>query len=279
MSDINKDVLFSVVRINAKFTHKEFKDQIKSIVGTGFWLEVDGKQIFVTNKHNVDPSLKLGGGTPYELTHFEIELRQRVPPNQFLPTTHFFEVNNLKHCLIAHPTADCAIFLQPQFKNPASDFSPFCMRIGLAEGEKLFAESDFNGLSDLATQASFIGFPMGWHDTAWNLPIVRPLAIASYPNISYTNSNSEIKTTDVHLVSGLSFKGSSGSPVIMHAKGIRINVEGVLTKSGNSYTPCAVLGIMSGHIPGVQASEMFNHSGLSYYTRSTSILELLKLKN
>lgn len=124
---------------------------------------------------------------------------------------------------------------------------------------------------------SFIGFPVDWYDTDWNLPIVRPLNIACLPEIPFTNSN--IETSDVHLVSGLSFKGSSGSLVIMHSKGIDIKVEGGLTMDGKPFAPCSILGIMSGHFWDKEEDipKMFRHSGLSYYTRASSIRELLGL--
>jgi hypothetical protein len=75
------------------------------------------------------------------------------------------------------------------------------------------------------------------------------------------------------LVSGLSFSGSSGSPVFNHPKGS--------SPGGNvvdrSYVPSKIIGIMSGHFwenPD-DPPEMFRHSGLSYLTQSTAILALI----
>lgn len=122
---------------------------------------------------------------------------------------------------------------------------------------------------------SFLGFPGSgashWWDQTWHTPIARQAGIASWPHIPFCNS--EIKTSDVTLVSGLSFSGSSGSLVLLHEKGIP---PGDILDP--MYAPPTILGIMSGHWwePSAEPT-MFHHSGLSYYTRSTSILELLAL--
>ena len=70
------------------------------------------------------------------------------------------------------------------------------------------------------------------------------------------------------LFRSLSFSGSSGSPVISHEKGI----PGI-----SGYVEPKILGIMSGHWWDEEPeSGMFFHSGLSYFTRVTSIRELVE---
>ncbi len=112
------------------------------------------------------------------------------------------------------------------------------------------------------------------------LPIARIAYIANESSKPYNNS--AIKTSDVTLVSGLSFGGSSGSPVILMPKGI-----GIPTSFSPHVIP-KIIGIMSGHardilldprIPENSSPLLSAYSGLSYYTRSTSILELLQNKN
>jgi hypothetical protein len=44
------------------------------------------------------------------------------------------------------------------------------------------------------------------------------------------------------------------------------------------YSPSKIVGIMSGHMIDRDAPEMFRHTGLSYYTRASSIRELLGLE-
>ena len=121
---------------------------------------------------------------------------------------------------------------------------------------------------------SFIGYPgsngLGWWDQRWNTPIARMATIASNPAVPFTHDS--ISTADVTLVSGLSFSGSSGSPVLLHQKGLR--TSGLVVDP--AFTPAMLLGIMSGHWWDVtEKPAMFKHSGLSYFTRATSISLLL----
>ncbi|MFX9181044.1 hypothetical protein ABTN76_20040, partial [Acinetobacter baumannii] len=73
------------------------------------------------------------------------------------------------------------------------------------------------------------------------------------------------------LVTGLSFGGSSGSPVFTYEVGFNCP-EGI--KYSGRYVEPKLIGIMSGHwfdkIP-----EKFNHKGISYFTKATSILSLI----
>lgn len=83
----------------------------------------------------------------------------------------------------------------------------------------------------------------------------------------------------VYIVSGLSFQGSSGSPVFLHLSGIKIQSSNGISVTGATDTLRVqkIIGIMSGHWrEQSDTPSMFKHSGLSYYTRSTAILDLLK---
>jgi len=270
MSGINPGVFLAVCR-----TLVDFRDGIgnlKSISGTGFWVRNGENDCFVTNRHNVDPTLKLGEATRFRLERVRLQLRLQITPGNWRPDTSFVAVDNLETCLRLHPSADVAVLNNPS----------------LPSDNPLLGHSTFN-LGELGTQqfllesvhpmdvASFVGFPgkdgKAWWDKKWNLPISRTVQIASWPRIAFTNDS--IPTTDVLLVSGLSFSGSSGSPVISHEKGIRLG-PGL---SGGSYVEPTILGIMSGHWWDEEPEEgMFFHSGLSYLTRVTSIRELLDAK-
>jgi len=275
MSHLIKDILFSVARIKVEFIHKEFGDQKKTITGTGFWLEVGKNKIFVTNKHNVDTSLQNSIYADYKINRISIEIRKIDEKEsgklEFYPITKYFEVSNLHNSLRVHRTADCAILANPQFSNLDHQFRPRCM----TQEEKILASvKDFEEMQELSLPGSFVGFPNNWYDRLWKLPIVRDLTIACYPGFSFINP--EIKTSDVHLVSGLSFEGSSGSPVFIHGRGTRLNVGPGIQMQGTLFTPPYIIGIMSGHFRADNATpDVFKHSGLSYYTRSTAISELI----
>lgn len=271
MSGINKIVTFAVNRIRVKFTDSL---ETKTINGTGFWVELPSKdRIFVTNKHIVDPTLKYGESTDYELTEINIELRKTIKnQKKYFQETEYVTISDISSSLFVSKDSDCAIILPLDLKNEPSGFQPIMVFDISHLADKNF-HSEKVQLMDLA---SFIGFPgqknISWWDQKWNLPISRLACIASLPEMPFNNEN--IKTKDVTLVSGLSFGGSSGSPIICHEK----HERAVLPGSFNTMlVPPKILGIMSGHWwEENKTPEMFQHSGLSYYTRSTSILELIR---
>jgi hypothetical protein len=264
MSGIHSSIFTAVCRLRITF-HDGIGNQ-KTILGTGFWCKLDQGNALVTNKHNLDPRLKLGDDTVFLLSRVEVQLRRMVGA-QLFPETAFFEVQNVNDVVRLHAAADVAALLNPTFDAEGFGFNWF----------SLPDIADQNYLANSASAmdiASFIGFPglngNQWWDEQWQTPIARVSNIASWPASPFINAG--IKTGNVCLVSGLSFSGSSGSPIVLHEKGIRVG--GGLT--GGNYIAPKVIGIMSGHWWGTESpGDMFFHSGLSYFTRSTSILELL----
>ena len=265
MSGINPGVFLAVSRIKV-----HFRDDIgnpKVIFGTGFWVRNEKDDYFVTNRHNLDPTLKLGTETKFRVEKVYLQLRAQNPPGNWRPETSFVAVENFDRCLRLHSSADVAVLRNPLLPsdNPLLGHSTF----NLEElGTQQFLRESINPMD----VASFVGFSgkdgNEWWDKKWVLPISRTVHIASWPRIAFATDS--IPTSDVLLVSGLSFSGSSGSPVISHQKGIPIDLPGA------SYMEPKILGIMSGHWWDEEPSErMFHHSGLSYFTRVTSIRELL----
>ena len=265
---------------------------------TGFWIAAfDGPpllrghppsvapegmhQVFVTNKHVIDQRL-IREDTSLRLSRVQIELRGLSrglgPGLDVSPETRFFEVSNVEASLFVADTADCAIICDPAWSGEGGRYTPTALI-----SETMLADLDAfrNGAVEICQPVSFIGFPSpdrNWWDEAWTLPIAREGSIASLPHVPFTNS--QISTTDVTLVSGLSFTGSSGSPVLTHRKHVVDQVAEVLAASGEPVSfrivEPLVVGIMSGHfMSGDGLPPMFRHGGLSYFTRSTTILELL----
>jgi hypothetical protein len=234
------------------------------------------RSYFVTNMHNLDPRLKLGDETSYKMRRVEIELR-RATGDHFHAETRFFTVANHREALLSHRTADVAALVNPEFVESTIGFR------WATFDKSLIASGDFLANSVVPMDvASFIGFPARkerpWYDELWHTPIARTVNIASWPKVPFKNAG--IKTTDVTLVSGLSFGGSSGSPILLHEKGIEFkNVnDATINITGGNHVPPMIIGIMSGHWWGEEdlPTSMFYHSGLSYFTRSTAIHELLR---
>jgi len=275
MSGISSSVAFSVTQIETTFA--DDLGNAKGGTGSGFWLELNsGKEVFVTNRHNVDPTVLFGSDTTLKLQGLRLCLRQfeRIPQSDQIrhsPGTKFFPVDDCP--IYASGSSDCAIIV-PQFKE---DTAPYEI-LTIIRQPDLADQTFFREKLEMMDLASFIGFPgrrgIPWWDEVMGLPIARIASIASYPGVDFKNRG--IKTADVVLVSGLSFTGSSGSPVISHEKSIKLG-KGLINPA---YVPPMVIGIMSGHWwDEAETPEMFRHSGLSYLTRSTSILHLITANN
>ncbi len=79
MSGINQSVVLDVSRIKV-----EFVDQIgntKSVSGTGFWLTKGNIDVFVTNKHNIDPTINLGVDLHRKLIQFKRNFVSTIDPS------------------------------------------------------------------------------------------------------------------------------------------------------------------------------------------------------
>ena len=273
MTGINDDAIIrAIFQIRSEFTC-DIGNKPISITGTGFFIRNDIETfLFITNRHNLDPTLKLGVDTTYKLSRISFCLRKQLD-GMFSSETKWI---SLKRC-------DC-------IKNSMSADISAIYNFELAESGNIneYQPSPFL-FSELADKdyitrnvsmmdvASFVGFPgmkVGWWDQEGNLPIARTVNIASYPKKSF--SNPSIKTSDVILVSGLSFSGSSGSPILLHQKGIVINGSHNIEIKNDSYVPPKIIGIMSGHWWDENCEPvMFRHSGLSYFTKSSAIHDLI----
>lgn len=292
MPSINSALVFGVTRIKTSFA--DDLGNSRSGTGTGFWSRPNGeiggntgRLSFITNRHNLDPTLLFGPDTKYKLSKLELEIRRKHNGlNQiqgrggFLRNTDFLKIALDRTEIRLAQGADVAAIVNPVCINydPAiSGVAPFVEEPAGAD----FFESKLS----LTDTVFFVGFPgqgnvaeeapVPWWNTDWNVPIVRESTIASWPDQEF--SNPSIVTGDTVLVSGLSFTGSSGSPVFTKAKGILINTGPGLSVDNSNYVPPTLVGIMSGHWWNEKnVPEMFRtHSGLSYFTRSTSILPLM----
>jgi hypothetical protein len=272
MTGIAQHLIFAVTRIRAGFVDR-IGNLFPPVVGTGFFLRTyDKRTVLVTNRHNLDPRLKLGAGTAYRLARLEVELRAVAPTAEPIvdaaevagPDTRFVHLGELATSVFASSDADCALVADPVWLEREEPYAA----MALFTEDNLADERHFREHVRVMDAASFVGFPgrggRHWWDEQWRLPIVRPASIASWPAVPF--SNRSIKTADTLLVAGHSFTGSSGSPVLTHGKG-----------NSPTYVPARTIGIMSGHFDEEveHPPEMFRHSGLSYLTRSTSILALL----
>jgi len=105
----------------------------------------------------------------------------------------------------------------------------------------------------------FTGFPKT-HDKYKNRPILRSGRIASDPKFEYSWNN-EYQGQCV-AYEGFSSSGASGSPVFAPSRGLQ-----TIPNSRHGY----LVGVNAGHIP-----DQYGHSGISYFYKSTVILEIIE---
>jgi hypothetical protein len=267
VSGINQQVIYGITQIKSTFA-----DEIgnpRTGTGTGFFLRARSRaSVFITNRHNLDPALKIGPG--WSLAAASIRLRRFDDKGEPMEETKFVAIDLGATRQMQSSTADVSILVAPKFVEPKDYGWKTLDRSALATDDFLRTKP---ALMDFV---SFVGFAGSgkeqWWDQRLNTPIARLGTLASPPGVPF--SNESISTGDVGLVSGLSFAGSSGSPLFLHQKGL--GPGGDVVDSG--YTPACIIGIMSGHWrePSVEPA-MLLHSGLSYFTRATAINALLAL--
>lgn len=242
--------------------------------GTGFWIRTfDGLPALITNRHILDPVLKSPVYNGYFIEELKVQVRETVN-GEYSQKAEFVNLILEEAQGFCHLTADVTIIIDPKFcGNVTSNHYGFEPIIAI----ELADEDFFLNRCEMFDPVGFLGYPENWFNTLSNMSIGRTAFLASYPEEAYGNQLT--KTEDVILVSGLSFKGSSGSPVFSQPKGLNIESKnGVIVNS--PYVPPKLIGIMSGHYLDKNVDSAFSeHSGLSYFTRSTAILDLLSKKN
>src|SRR4051794_22087821 len=83
-----------------------------TVSGTGFWLESkpEGKRLFITNRHNVDPRLRP------EFIHWRtarVAIELRTDPDDPSVEVREFEVLDLDQALFVSAESDCAVIAEP----------------------------------------------------------------------------------------------------------------------------------------------------------------------
>jgi len=88
--------MIAVTQVRATFARSTGKDT--SVLATGFWLTTrEGRLVFVTNRHVVDPTLKFGAGTNFSLA--KLELGYRTFTDGKLSALELREVQNIDETL------------------------------------------------------------------------------------------------------------------------------------------------------------------------------------
>jgi hypothetical protein len=253
---IAEEALFAVTRVQCTFADDQDRETVA--LGTGVWLlTAEKRSVFITSRRNVDPRGWTAFGSHHRTKRVAIQLRERGAAEHYGPAVRYFVPKGLARALWVHDRADVAMLAVEDW---TGDRGPYAAPLGAQEAD-LAGAATFATELEAADPAMFASFASNFPDDEWSLPIAHTACIASRPSAPYRHES--ISTEDVLLVSSGSFAGSSGSPVWV----ARRNRE-------KRVLPRRLIGMMSGpfdeeRVPG--------STGLSYLTRSTSILELLAM--
>lgn len=237
-------------------------------IGTGFFVRTQpGDLWLVTNRHILDLGYSESAGTAIGARLIGIRVEG------------FAAADGNPHILPRERVImELAEFSGPSFPTHYDEDVACVKPLGVLLPEGGEAKVDFFvNDTDLADDAwiesklsvsDFIvypGFPP-WHDQCENRPILRTGTIASDPRTNYSDE----PTSKGRRVAfeGFSFAGSSGSPIIATQKGFCAGPG--ITVSG--FRESRIVGINAGHL----RADMFGHSGVSYFIKSSSILELVR---
>jgi len=247
------EFFYSSYKVNAKFS--DDLGTVKDATATAFIIDAqNGIPLIVTNRHVID-----------------IDYRQR---------TAKYKNFRLAALSISGRTSDDSVYSLRLHEDAKMYFHEDNQNdVVLIEARIYFDKGDEKlhwhfGLEQLAGEEEYrcikpfdlvcyTGFP-DQHDKLGNRPILRSGRIASDPKFDYSWDNQPKGKCVAY--EGFSSSGASGSPVFAPSRGLR----GGIADSRHGY----LIGVNAGHIPGTEG-----HTGISYFYKSTVILDILKINN
>ncbi|MGE3341763.1 MAG: hypothetical protein AB7J46_07815 [Candidatus Altimarinota bacterium] len=233
------------------------------------------KSFLVTNRHNVD-YYSFGSDNPLNLrlTKIVVYLRWRVGDQ---PVVCRVEIEpDALIWIDPNPYNDIALI---EFKYRLLDkpTGPLRMRGNFWEN-RVSSDQLINSLV-LGHRLYFIGFPGNLWDHRNYLPILREGVVSSDPPFDY--SAKDQNDARRVLISGMSFSGSSGSPVFCEGIGGSVAFIGVM--SGH-YAVQNSKGTLTWHLESDEldsgdAINRSSHAGLSYFIKSSVIQDIRNNSN
>jgi Trypsin-like peptidase domain len=263
---LNITNLYTANRIRSVFVDSCGKQ--KEISGTCFFVSKvkDGKITFVsliTNRHCVD--LDYNQRTPkykdYSLKEIEVTIKLNNETTGLPTVENKLKVINLQGFIFhSNEANDVTCLNNPEFLYSIPSIYYTISYDYIAD--KQWIESNLT----ICDFVAFPGYPP-WFDKLNNLPIIRMGTIASDPRFDYSWIDSNKGA--VIGYEAFSYGGSSGSPVFAVQKGFPVAPP----LSGGFYRESKLIGINAGHLD-IEGTEK-QHSGISYFYKSTIIKELI----
>ncbi len=252
-SDLPNQFLYSAYKVVSTF--EDDSGTSKSVQGTAFviGIESDGFAL-VTNRHVLDLSYKDQSGKYRKFRLRSILVTGRRDDDSI----YRFAVDATAAVSVPHdPLDDVAVIINPR-----------CEAVENMDSLKIFYHFALEDIADDAyvraltpfDLVAFAGFP-NEHDQLSERPLVRGGRIASDPRFEFSIEGKAAGRCIAY--EAFSHGGASGSPVYAPAKGW---VGKAGARNGR------LVGINAGHL----RAEFGHHAGISYFYRSSVILEVLE---
>ncbi len=252
--ELPEQFLYSSYFIDTQFAHPDGTTKAGS--ATAFVLEVAPKTPWiVTNRHVIDIDYRQR--TPkykdFRLAHFSITGRRSDD------SVYTFDLHSNAKCYFHNDRENDVVLIQPYICLDTAEgaLNSFHWHYGLEflADEKVFSESirPFDLIC-------YTGFP-DQHDKLGNRPILRSGHIASDPKYDY--SWDQLPHGRCVAYEGFSSSGASGSPILAPPRGMH-----GIPNSRHGF----LIGVNAGHVP----TQPQGHSGISYFYKSTIILDIIE---
>ena len=262
---LTNDFLFAACKIDVHFEDDLKKS--KTISGTAFFVtNSKGELCLITNRHIVDLDYKQLNSKYKNFKLIQIVVySKKFNNNTGLPTDsqNFIIINHNELAYSTKIENDVACLKNVKVLNPFQKETIIDFHVEYA------MIADRRKLDETLVVCDFVAFPgfPDWYDKKNNSPILRTGTIASYPRFDYSFSG--LDDGEVIAYEAFSFDGSNCSPIFALEKGLKLG-EGL---TGGGHREVMLIGINAGHLPIEGVIE--SHSGISYFYKSSVILELI----
>ena len=235
--------------------------------GTGFFVNKGDEIFLVTNRHVVELSYSRPEYAGATLHQFLVEGYECAEVGKLPSQYSTIVIENVSE-FVFHPNRfnDIACLKNPKCDLSVSKTSTISLPI---EYELLATNEEINTKLTVCDTIAYPGFPQ-WYDKKNGTPIFRMGTVASDPRVGYA---CRITDPDADRVAyeGFSSAGASGSPVFAIQRGFPTGT-GIKAPDG-FYRKVMLVGINAGHFSDTQE----HHSGISYFYKSSAILETIAL--
>lgn len=264
---LRNDFLYLAIKLDVEFINSQ--NSTAKMEGTAFLIKNKSNELcLITNRHMLDLSYKKSEARYKDYKINQIVLNCKEMDEQGLPSKdHLLFVANVEEFKFPKKYENDIACLKNILMKSFDDSEP---KINYNISYKDIAtDQELKNELNVCDFVAFPGFPT-WHDRRNKLAIFRTGTIASDPRFNYSFDGED--NGEVIAYEAFSFGGSSGSPVFAFQKGVNITSNNLII-NGGGYRRVMLVGVNAGHLTEKGVIDM--HSGISYFYKSTVILELI----